>query len=333
MKNYKITLDVLTPVHIGNGNTIEKKDFEVKGNTVNIYDPLKLHAILGRSYEDFLMSNYTLTDFLRNNRVNVSKALLYSLPSHGISIRKSDGLVEFIKDPYGLPYIPGSSLKGAIRTAILSQLVYENKNNSYSSYANSSIDRRNGRDIEKQAFGDNTKSIFQQIKVSDSLPLSRKDLILCKKVDIFRDGNTNNKLNLCRESLKPGTEVTFSLTLDESLAREGDPYTVDFIMKAINNFSKEYSKEYQSKFSNFDNSYHRENIIYLGGGTGFLTKTINQSLYGKRTLERTSSFLDGKFRKHNHRKDVALGVSPRALKCTIVNNKTVEMGICHIRID
>lgn len=331
MKNYKITLEVLTPVHVGSGSSITKKDYELKGNTVHIYDPLKLHALLGRRYEDFLMNTYTLTDFLRNNRVDISKALDYSLLSQGTGIRKSDSLVEFIKDPYGLPYIPGSSLKGVIRTAILSQLVHEN--NRYSRYINSPIDRRNGTAIERQAFGDNTRSIFQQVKVSDSLPLSTEDLILCKKVDIFRDGNTNNKLNLCRESLKPGTKVIFNLTLDKSLTRGGDTYTVDFIMESINNFSKQYNKEYQSKFSNFDNSYHGDNILYLGGGTGFLTKTINQSLYGERTLQRTANFLDRKFRRHNHRKDLPLGVSPRALKCTIVNNKTVEMGICHIRID
>lgn len=333
MKNFNISLKLLTPVHIGGGNSLTKKDFEIKGNMVHIYNPPKLHSLLGHKYEDFLLSHQTLTDFLYSGRFDVGSALDYSLPSPGGSIRKSDNLVAFIKDPYGLPYIPGSSLKGALRTVLLAQHVREKRSSAYSRYANQPIAKHNARSLEEQSFGKFNQSIFKLIKISDSQPLAKEDLILCKKVDVFRDGNTNNKLNLCRESIKPGTQVNFTLTLDGKLLQRGDSMIIKWIMDAVKNFNKEYEQAYLMKFRGFEKAHDYEHVLRLGGGTGFLTKTINQALYGERTVKQTAHFLQSKFRQHNHNKDVGLGVSPRALKCTMIGNKVLEMGLCQIRID
>ncbi len=336
MTNYSIILEVITPVHIGNGNKITKKDYVLEGNYANIYDPIKLHSVLGEKYEEFLMSTNSLTDYIQYNRIaNIKDALEYSVFCGTTGIRKSDGIVEFIKDSYGCPYIPGSSLKGAIRTTVLSSIIKENEFKKFSRFATTPIEDNRTREIEKEAFGEIKDSVFKHMRISDSEPLSTSDLILCKKIDVFQDGNSNNKLNLCRESLKPGTKIKFSLTIDEVFNNQGkqEIWNKDKIMNAIKTFVKQYREVYLRKFQSFASEKYGDNIIYLGAGTGFLTKTINYSLYDSRSLGEIAYYLDRKFKRHNHKKDIKLGVSPRAMKCTKVKDNIVEMGICRIRID
>lgn len=332
MNNYRLTLEVLTPVYIGSGSKITKKDFELRNNQAHIYDPLKLHSILGLWYEQFLMDNSSFTDFLsKNKHFNIKPALKYSVFCGDRTIRKSDNIEEFIKDPYGNPYIPGSSIKGAIRTAILSYII-KNDPSKYTRFKNDPIDKwNNARNIEELAFGKFQNDKFKNIKISDSKPLPKDGLILSKKIDTFKDGQSNNKLNLCRESLKPGTKIEFNLNIDSSNNRE--VFTPNEIMRAIREFTKQYRETYLSKFNSDEGDNYGEEIIYLGGGTGFLTKTINQSLYKENTLEKTAHYLDKRFRRHKHRKDIALGVSPRAKKTTIIDGEIMEMGICRVRID
>lgn len=334
MLNYRITLEVLTPVYIGNGSQITKKDFSLEGGCAHIYDPIKLYLLFGKDYEEFLMNNFTLTDFLirqsHRKNLNLKSALRYSVLLGDNSIRKSDGINEFIKDPYGMAYVPGSSLKGAIRTAILGNVISE-KRGEYSGFSRERIDQFGSTNkIEENAFGEFQKSIFKNIRISDSKPIDNSNLILSKKIDIFKDGNSNNKLNLCKESLKPGTKIEFSLTIDDF--EKGKYFEPEYIMKSINFFTDQYRAKYLKKFNSYKDEYGKD-VLYLGGGTGFLTKTINQSLYGEDTLEKVSRFLEVKFKNHKHYKDRSIGISPRAKKCTVINRETMEMGICRIRID
>lgn len=333
MKNYKISLEILTPVFIGNGLQITKKDFELKDDKAYVYDPIKLYSTLGILYESFLMNNANLTDYLNRmryqNHLKINQAVKYKLYCGETGIRKNDLIHEFIKDPYGYPYIPGSSIKGTIRTALLAKKIKEGPINKFALYKREAIDKWEGaKRIEEEAFGKITDNDFRYLKISDSLPLSVDDLTLSKKIDIFKDGESNNKLNVCRETLRPGTRVTFNLTVDKE-----NKYTPEDIMDAIQMFAKQYRTSYISKFNSSKGRQYGDRIIYLGGGTGFLTKTINRSLYGDETLQKVSKYLRKRFPRHRHEKDIALGLSPRAKKCTMYKNEIVEMGICRIGID
>ncbi len=333
MKTYKIILEILTPLYIGNGTTLSKKDYVLRAGNVYVYEPIKLHGLLGVLYENFLMDNKTLTDLLNNNRMvknlDLKSALKHTVKSGDNSIKKSDTINEFIKDAYGQPYIPGSSLKGAIRTALLAQEIRKN-HSKFSQFRSEALNRwSKSNQVEETAFGKIIDNKFKNLRISDSRPTSPDNLILSKKIDVFKDNNSNNKLNLCRESLGPGTKIEFDMSV---LSDKEGVFTPENIMNAINEFTKEYKKRFLSKFNSFDEKHYGKNIIYLGGGTGFLTKTINYSLYGDKALEITANLLTNNFKRHNHRKDIALGISPRAKKCTKINNETMEIGICRMEI-
>lgn len=343
MINYNVTLEVLTPVHIGNGNNYTKKEYAISGNYANIYDPIKLYSLYSNTYESFLLEgNQTLTNFFKNHKNSkIDEALKYRVICGGAEVSDRDGIDEFVKDPYGCPYIPGSSLKGVVRTACLSGIVKkkEDKPDRYSEYRSRPIDKR-GTNIDSIVFGEPERSKFKHIKVSDSKPLSTNDLVLSKKIDVFLDGK-KNELNICRESLKVGTKINFTLTIDD--ANDSDwqkPWTPNQLMSSIKVFARQYRESFLSKFSHpAPKDIYGDDIIYLGGGTGFPTKTVDYALYGEDAVDKISEYLASEFRDkkgpdmHDHKKDKELGVSPHMMKCTMSNNKLVEMGICRIRID
>lgn len=68
------------------------------------------------------MDKQTAALFKKVKKANIPKPI--PAPSHDFRDREPGGEVrEFIKDPFGKPYIPGSSLKGCLRTALAYTLV------------------------------------------------------------------------------------------------------------------------------------------------------------------------------------------------------------------
>lgn len=127
-----IKLQTLTPVHIGSGEILKENFDYIKDNRfVYILDSKKLFKQL----EQKGFSEDKLTNALTQGNIKaiVDKYLLNILVTN-YCIRKiqitpnqrekfKDGLREQIYDGLGKPYIPGSSIKGAIRTALLSYII------------------------------------------------------------------------------------------------------------------------------------------------------------------------------------------------------------------
>lgn len=132
MKN-NIRITNLTQVHIGSGETLQKDmDFIVRRNgeysDIYIIDPDRVGEIIGtdqRVLSQWIASiekgdtNSFFDLFLKRSKpADYSKRCI---PNYA-GDRRSMTLKEFIHDGTGKPYIPGSSLKGAIRTAIIAFL-------------------------------------------------------------------------------------------------------------------------------------------------------------------------------------------------------------------
>jgi CRISPR/Cas system CSM-associated protein Csm5 (group 7 of RAMP superfamily) len=179
---------------------------------------------------------------------------------------------EFIKDAYGCPYVPGSSIKGMLRTALLSHIVSGRRAEYQAIYPERDVldgekRKRAGRQIEKKAFfverpdpqdPETVNDIMRYLSVSDSEPLSTADLVLVKKYDKFAkadDGShkhdmgrlsddsfrKGNELNIYRECLKPGTRIIFTMGIDSRISQYPGLEAVD--LKAILHESAEIYRE------------------------------------------------------------------------------------------
>jgi len=124
-------IKVLSPLHIGNGETKNKMSFFVESGNIYFIDENKLMYLVNKHNlsEEFIRwiseGGNSIDEFLKNH-TNIKKELkqnsLYVLPTRG----EIEGDINLhIKDSQNRFYIPGSSIKGAIRTALLYMVLKE----------------------------------------------------------------------------------------------------------------------------------------------------------------------------------------------------------------
>lgn len=354
LKNYEFTLTVKGPVHIGNGKTLSKVDYFFYKDRIYFPNLHKMFLYIKQmhlidDYESFMYSaRNDLTYWLNRKRIIstvAEKCTDYSIALSKLPNLKSWKLSTFIKDPYGNPYIPGSSLKGLIRTLLLAKEIVDNPDN----YAEIESDIRRGirnpranrnnmlnresSTLEEIAFhklncSDNRKNavndVFKGLIVSDSQPLSTNDLIITQKMDY----NVIDKMNYLsyRESLVPNTQVKFNVTIDTSVFN----YTIDDILQAVKLFAADYYTYFSSNFRGIKKP--TSNTVWLGGGAGYVSKTIMYNLFGDDAYNIVSSVLNVTAKQHHHDKDKKKGVSPVTVKLTKYNNTLCHYGECTLSI-
>lgn len=361
VKNYKIKLTTLAPVHIGSGEKLNKKEYVIFDSEKKIYilDRYKLikeicNRRLDNDFEEFmLLSNDSLHNWL--NAHNFTEQQIKSLSMYSIDCSKTidkidrrTEIIEYIKDAYCLPYIPGSSIKGAIRTALMNYDIISNPSK-YSMLKReiincSPIDKNKnkpntkylsfeGNKIEKITFNtlnlsdnvnDAKNDILKGIVISDSTPLKLDDMILCRKIDLSVN-KRKLEINTMRECIKPGITIEFDIQIDSSVCN----ISANTIMEALSANYKFYNEVFISYFTSSGSKSNAN--IYIGGGSGFGTKTALYAILDNHNrVKIASNLMHIKFKNHFHNKDTI--VSPHMLKCTFYNGKLCEIGKCRLDI-
>lgn len=373
LKTYKIILTVQSPLFIGDGRKIGKKEYIFDSLAGDVYIP-NIEKMFEYLYSKNLLPKYR--DYLlKDNYLDLAGRLKnWGIPPKEymkfVSYKMSCGdvfeimknrkeIFTFIKDAYGYPYIPGSSLKGAIRTTMLADITIRNRDKYRDltdrvmsgdlSLSRNKLLSNEIKEIEQRRFytlnradkdgkpvnkSNAVNDVLSGLRIGDSKPLKTADLVLCQKIDESVTGN-ERELPLLRECLKPGTTVQFDLTIDTTLCS----FDKDDIMRAINGFT-----QYNAKY--FDSSFRKltalpKDALFLGGGAGYQTKTATYALTGKspQTVEQVGKIIDSTLgkdkngnKKNEHGKDRALGVSPHTIKRTCYRGKKYPMGICTVKI-
>lgn len=117
-----------TPLHIGTGSKYSGREFVLKDDKLYRVALDKLLKILSEEEIDDLTdrledSRFSLADFLAGKEINLAEIAKYAIKVEG-GTRVKD-ISEQIKTS-NRAYIPGSSIKGAIRTAIIYKILREN---------------------------------------------------------------------------------------------------------------------------------------------------------------------------------------------------------------
>lgn len=183
----KIRIETQSPLHIGSGNTLSPfTDYVYMEGTVYYID----HNALENYFATNIHGEKIMEDFIdiirgqakgsMQNRHNLGTFF----EKHGLDIedfsRYKIGSKEPIKEEVkavvlskGSPYIPGSSLKGAIRTALL----YKHKKDTDVNIKNMGR-AYSGSDV----FGNINDDVMKHIHVSDSQPFGDKSLEILRLV-------------------------------------------------------------------------------------------------------------------------------------------------------
>ena len=111
-------------------------------------------------------------------------------------------------------YVPGSSMKGALRTVLLKAMMlddpprnpdFSDRNLRCNSFENSYFNKLCLKKDRNQCVQVQSclNSIMQGVRISDSLPISDSRMCLAPKIDVFGNG-VQHKSNICRECQDPG---------------------------------------------------------------------------------------------------------------------------------
>jgi len=366
LMTYEITLETLAPLFIGSGMEIGKKEYIYYKPKTMVMIP-KLSRMyqelaklkLDKKYEDYLLNdNRDLATWFRNQKIEYKQYLPwmdYELNGRdaefeGDSSRnRVKGIQLFIKDAYGCPYVPGSSLKGALRTVFIGgRLIHKGNSAARDRVKNFREAIRNNllkneaaelegdilRTMNREGTrrNDAVNDVLSGLIVSDSRPLRTEDLTLCRKIDVSVKGD-ENKLNILRECIKPNTKIRFTITIDSKIF----PYRIEDILDAMNAFYRQYEKVYKKKF--LPDCDYLEDVLYLGGGSGYATKTVTYPLLGEAEGVKTvnkiiDQTLSPKIKnQHKHSQDMCMGVSPHMLKCTKYQGRLYEFGLCRFGVN
>ena len=122
LRVFDIVVETLTPLHIGTGRVIEPtRDFVIDGNELVVLDVDKvLDAVDEQVLRDYGIDRPPpLANLLPGGHRRAREFAAYVVPvSSGTKAPRGTEVREQIKDVFGNAYLPGSSLKGAMRTAL-----------------------------------------------------------------------------------------------------------------------------------------------------------------------------------------------------------------------
>ncbi len=220
MTTYKLTLQILTPIHIGNGEELRLGfDFVIyNGRTWRLDDD----AILEAKWRQMGLdqpgrSRYPLPGEVLMEQDFTNEALFrYVLRGAPRSRRNDARLKSYIKDPYDRPYIPGSSLKGALRTA----LAWTGWDEIRPRLDRSAIGNRRswaGQRLERKLFGkDPNHDLLRALQVSDLHgDLDPNTALAVVNAQVLTRHSLQSPIEL--EALLPNHTLTGALKIDDFL--------------------------------------------------------------------------------------------------------------------
>jgi len=280
---FQVRLQILTPVHIGSGETINRLDYFIKGDYCRRIDiDSLLNDSAFQSIKDKFLesapSGQPIDKLVPESLLE--KHIRYRIPLHN-SVRGTN-LIEirlFIKSA-GRVYIPGSSLKGAILSALCYEKLKEcDKNNLLKvlegevKFLNQGRQRREYQDPLDLVLprlggrtGEKPDKFTHWLDVSDSnlhLPEESLELVQAVVVGARRGG----KIPILYEVLKPGTQFTFTLKLDPAFR-----LTPDSLLNSVSRFYQQVlTKDRQPQDIKISAS---KTLIRLGQGSGMFATSL-----------------------------------------------------------
>jgi CRISPR-associated protein Csm5 len=372
LKTYKMKLTTLSPVFIGGGEELSALDYcyDKNSHQLKIIDEEKFAKFLVEKhllddFMNFVMSNKNakLYNWGKSKNITLINCPIYKKTYNNIDIKSND-INLFVKDNHDKAYIPGSSIKGAIRTAVLSQMLKESPEISRKyqqkivTIAQNARNKREFNDAYKKIISQieedllcvpsqnpnqtkETSDIFRGIHVIDSKQISSENLGIYQKIDYPLHAEKLNKLSVYRECIKPAVNVEFNITFDTNILKQ-KRIDMNYILKALKGFTDDWHEllsDFDDDLDNYriymplDEEDYEANFC-IGGGAGFLTKTIIYSIFEghkKVAVSIVRKYLKSAFRDHYHdTRDES--ISPRTLKLASDRGDYINLGWCNISV-
>lgn len=377
MHYWKVSLVCHSPVFVGSGEKFMKSQYIYDKNEreVLFLDEtgwirfLTKHGI----FDDFsssLLSNpvhFNLFSYISRqselrHKYGSVRNILYTLKQEGVVLRIEPFEGNYAKGPkdihgftldvYSKPYIPGSSLKGASRTAILTHHILQNRRMYRKDWENlkraagkkwdmgkamKELEQRLTIPLNENGNGNMVNSYFRGLSVSDAKLVSG-GLCIVPKIDLGLHTDRTHEVSLFREALTLGSKLEFTLGIDDSDSAMGHFGIHGFndFQKILQNFVNFQYEVLKIPFEpdaqdELEDIRHAKNADFiLGGGAGYISKTLLYALAPNRedAVDVVRKLMKALFRNGHHDKDYK--ISPHTLKLVESNGYRYLMGLCSL---
>lgn len=403
----KLCLKVVTPINISDGIVLGAKDYLYDSRRQKVFF-LNLHQwhmfiykhMLLEKYESYLANfrdKQSLLEWLQMQGYDIDdvRTVITSEAQATVNLMDNEkkktlnDINRHIQQPDGSLYVPGSSIKGVFRTAILYKLLQKRQDikSKYWCYIKQQVDiieklmeeERKPRELQIMPYSVIKKKKDQATKEIDKLIASlESELLHSLRLKDDKERNISNKNAVCsamrglqvsdtyasrnmqtailqkvdggfdqfgkaspkklpifRECMLPKAELFFDVKIEKAVMSTIGINTVDDLLKATHSFfaavtdllQQAFEKEYQEAFQGV-----AAGNMFLGGNTGFLSKTLLAMLApDKDTAKNTIKvLLDKSFKNHKHLLRDKI-IAPRTLKCANYNGKLMLMGVAEVR--
>ncbi len=306
--NFKVKLTTLTPVNIGSGEILSQfcdyvydkgfiyyLDYDlIAQELLKMPDGEKLIdefvAIVRAQAGGSVQNRFRIKGFLENTGLDFKNFASKKIAVDG----ETKEQIQLQVKSGGRPYIPGSSLKGAIRTAIISYFFAPNS-------------EKNIKDVRgyigQDILGKFNDDILKFLQVSDSMPFEEEDLGIVK---FYRFNLKTDKMDIpvVKEVIPPSRESTFIIGFKAKKGQVDSRFEFleegkgDIVFEMINKYSRknvenemEYLKRSNSSelqdvkefynglldvISSADNT--KEAYLRIGSGKTYYDNTIAHHL-------------------------------------------------------
>ena len=227
---YRLTITTLSPLHIGTGTILRQGyDFVTHGGKTWVFDADVLADMLyaehDRSRFDDMVRGTPAGQLIQAQEYKPDSPLFrYILPGEVRSTGKGAELQEQLKDPWDRPYIPGSSLKGALRTA-LATVGWQQRKLTFNPSGLGRNAKTAAQPLEHQVlFGADSKQktpnydLLRALQVGDSTPGTKENLQILN-VQVITGNKLASPIEL--EAIRKGVTFEATLTLDGFLLKNG----------------------------------------------------------------------------------------------------------------
>ncbi len=381
----QLLLTVVSPTNIGGPEKLTTKDYMYN------YDAGEVYLLNNYEWFRFLARHNKLAEFelyMQDEMVRPNGRTMYDWAKNTVgaaqltkdalgpvigSIMKSsiynkgrknslNDITPQIRGANGDVYIPGSSIKGVIDSAIISHMLRNNKafRSTVQRELKKVLDvykRKNARNLFKDIFkmvnlvilkhihvltnneGKPFKAIlasaFRGLSVSDAMPMGAIQTEVLKKEDSCIDEDGTHAISVHRECILPNQKFSFTVTLDTAMTKEIGITSINQVLDILQEDFDATHKLLASKFKKVSPSIFKALELanaYIGSNTGFVQKTIIMAAFiddEKTGIDIIKAILDVNFQKAEHdRKDTIM--APRAIKLVKWNGNYYEMGGIHI---
>ena len=381
----QLSLTIVSPTNIGGPENLTTKDYMYN------YDAGEVYLLNNYEWFRFLAHHNKLEEFelyMQDEMIRPNGRTMYDWAKNAIgasqltkdtlrsaigSIMKSsiynkgrknslNDITPQIRGANGDVYIPGSSIKGVIDSAIISHMLRNNKafRSNVQRELRKVLDvykRKNARSLFKDIFkmvnlailkhihvltnneGKPFKGIlasaFRGISISDAMPMDVIKTEVLKKEDSCVEEDGTHDISVHRECILPNQQFSFTLTLDTAMTKEIGITSIDQVLDILQEGFDATHKLLASKFKKVSPSVFKaldSANAYIGSNTGFIQKTIIMAAFTddeKTGIDIIRAILDVNFQKAKHdSKDKFM--APRAIKLVKWNGNYYEMGGIHI---